>query len=354
MPAKRLNREEFFAKLSSLDEDGLRKVLWNVYWRASAPLRERIEDELDPAEHDRRRRAAAEPPDPGLVLHEVREFAELARAGSYIAGDRRVSPKERTHWRVTFRRLAAEAQTALRAEDAGPAEEALALMIDLACEMGDRTYFRSEDPVEAARFVVSDAAALLWESVRDKHGFPILACRAPEQLIRWESRYGWTRGWGQVHDKETTLAAVIVRMLSVPDMWTVFADRYLDALDQVARGEAAKPKPKHPWAFPDADYTRQNRAGKLAEWHALLLERLVGSEAEDRLDRLVRHPALAGPELTFLRARLARERGDLDGARELVAECLQQLPGNRGFADFAAEVGADLPQRSLELAKLPE
>lgn len=345
-----MNREEFFAKLSPLDEDGLRKVLWNLYWRGSAPLRERIEGELDPAEHHRRRQAAAEPPDPGLVLYEVREFAELARAGSYIAGDRRVSPRERTRWRMTFRRLAANAQVALRAEDAGPAEEALALIIDLACEMGDRTYFRSEDPVEAARFVVSDAAALLWESVRDKHGVQALAWRAPEQLIRWESRYGWTRGWGQVHDKETTLAAVIARMLPAPDMWTVFADRYLEALDQVARAEAAKPKPKHPWMFPDADYARRHRADKLAEWHVMLLERLAGSEAEDRLDRLACHPALGGPELVFLQARLARERNDLDGARKLVEDCLRQLPGHQGFAAFAADIGADLPERARELA----
>jgi hypothetical protein len=351
MPAKRMNREEFFAKLSSLDEDGLRKVLWSLYWRGSAPLRERIEGELDPAEDVRRRRAAAQPPDPGLVLYEVREFAELARAGSYIAGDRRVSPKERTRWRVTFRRLAADAQSALRAEDPGPAEEALALVIDLACEMGDRTYFRSEDPVEAARFVVSDAAALLWESVRDRHGFQVLACQAPGQLIRWESRYGWTRGWGQIHDKETTLAAVIARMLPAADMWTVFADRYLEALDQAARAEAANPRPKHSWMFQDADYARRHRADKLARWHALLLERLVGSEAEDRLDRLVRHPAFAGPELRFLQARLARERDDLDGARKLVEECLQQLPGHQGFAGFAVEVGADLPQRARELAE---
>ena len=102
--------------------------------------------------------------------------------------------------------------------------------------------------------------------------------------------------------------------------------------------------------FPDADYTRRHRADKLAEWHVLLLERLVGSEAEDRLDRLVRHPTLAGPELTFLRARLARERGDLGGARKLVEDRLQLLPGHEGFAEFAAEVGADLPQRARELA----
>ncbi len=77
----------------------------------------------------------------------------------------------------------------------------------------------------------------------------------------------------------------------------------------------------------------------------------MGSEAEDRLDRLVGHPAFAGPELTFLQARLACERDDLDGARKLVEDCLRQLPGHHGFAEFAVEVGADLPQRARELAE---
>ncbi|MGH3422893.1 MAG: hypothetical protein ACRDOD_25240, partial [Streptosporangiaceae bacterium] len=164
MPANRMNREEFFAKLAPLDEDRLRKVLWNLYWRGSATVRERIEGELDPVEHARRKQDAAAPPSAGLVLHEVREFAELAWSGAYLAGDRRVSPKERTRWRVTFRRLAAGAQAALRAPDPAPGAEALALIIDLAFEMKDSHYFRSEDPAEAARFVVSDAAALLWET----------------------------------------------------------------------------------------------------------------------------------------------------------------------------------------------
>jgi hypothetical protein len=125
-----MNREEFFAKLAPLDEDRLRKVLWNLYWRGPAAMRERIEGELDPVEHARRKQAAAAPPSRGLVLYEVREFAELARAGAYLAGDRRVSPKERTRWRVTFRRLAAGAQAALRAPDPAPGAEALALLID--------------------------------------------------------------------------------------------------------------------------------------------------------------------------------------------------------------------------------
>lgn len=42
----------------------------------------------------------------------------------------------------------------------------------------------------------------------------------------------------------------------------------------------------------------------------MLLDRLVGSEDEPLLDRLVWHRALAGPELTFLQAQLAHRRID--------------------------------------------
>ena len=122
-------------------------------------MRERIEGELDPPARERRKKAAAEPPDPEQVLAEVSGFAELAESGAYIAGDRRVSRSERTKWRVTFRRLATEAQSALHAADSGPAERAMELMIDLACHA--QGCFRSEDPLEAARFVVSQAVSAL-------------------------------------------------------------------------------------------------------------------------------------------------------------------------------------------------
>jgi hypothetical protein len=348
MVTNRMSREEFFAKLSPLDSQRLRQVLWNVYWQGSEPLRERIEGDLDPAELGGGERAAAESAGPGFVLDEVREFVELARAGAYLGGDPRVPPNERARWRMTFRRLAADAESALRAEDCGPAQEALALIIDLACEMRDHQYVRSEDPVEAARFVVSDAAAMLWQTAANRRGFQAFAGLAAPQLIRWESRYGWTRGWGQVHAKETSLASVLARMLPVPDAWAAFAGRYLDALTEVARAEA-KSQSRRSWEHHDSNVRRQ-RASDLAEWHELLLGRLAGSEAEDLLDRLVRHPALGGPELTFLRARLAYQRGNLDGARKLAQDCLQDLPGHRGFAGFAAEIGADLPPRARELA----
>lgn len=341
-----MNREQFFAKLATLDEERLKKALWNLYWRGSAAMRERIEAEVDSDERDRRKRLSKEPVDPQRVLDEVREFAELARSGAYIGGDRRVSPQERTRWRFTFQRLATDAQGALQAEKVATTVTAVEELIDLACEMRGYDYFRSEDPVEAARFVVSDAVALLWGTVCDRDGFAEFAQRAAPQLIRWESKYGWSRsGWGRVSEKETSLASVLARMLRAADMWVGFADRYLDALDRVDRDDAVKPK--RGWQTPDRE--REERAANLAEWHRLLLDRLMFSEAEDRLDRLAGHPALGSPELTFLRARLARQRGDLSTARDLVHESLRKLPGHQDFLDFATEIGAPLPPQAEQV-----
>jgi hypothetical protein len=351
-----MNREEFFAKLAPLDEAGLKKALWNLYWRAPAQLRERIEGEIEPAEKDRRQRAAAQPPNPHLVLMDVNEFAELARSGAYMAGDRRVSPRERTRWRVTFRRLAADAQAALRAEEPGPAEDALAQLIDLACETRDVDYFRSEDPMEAARFVVSDAAGLLWGTMRDRYGFAGFAGRAAPQFVRWESRYGWTRSaWGQLAQKETSLASVLTRMLPATDMWVGFAERYLGALDEAARGDAAARDgiwfASGSGAGSARRYRREQRAGALAEWNLELLDRLDGPETGHLLDRLVKHPALEGPECTLLRAHLARRRGDQDGVHALLHEVLEKLPGHQEALAFAAETGAPLPPRAAQAAQ---
>jgi hypothetical protein len=78
-----MNRDEFFATLAPLDAEQRGKVLWNLYRRGTAAVRERIEGELDPRERERRKKAA--PPDPDLVLMEVRDFVELAESGAYIA-----------------------------------------------------------------------------------------------------------------------------------------------------------------------------------------------------------------------------------------------------------------------------
>ena len=45
---KRMDREQFFERLASLDDSRLRKTLWNLYWRGTDVIRERIEAEIDP------------------------------------------------------------------------------------------------------------------------------------------------------------------------------------------------------------------------------------------------------------------------------------------------------------------
>jgi len=343
-----MDRTEFMAKLAPLDQERMRKVLWNLYWRGSAAMRERIEAEIDAEPGALRRHQAKEPVDPDCVLDEVREFVALARSGAYIGGDRRVSRHERSRWRLTFQRLVADAQEALLSPEgieAGAA--ALEQVIDLACDMRDREYFHSEDPVEAARFVVSDAVARLWSSQLSSYGFDKFAERAAPQLIRWESRYGWTpTGFGATSEKETSLARVIAGMLRTPEMWFGFADSYVAALDQVARDEAAKPRRDRP--YPDRD---RERTAELAEWHGLLLDKLVKYRMQDRLDLLIRHPALAGAELTFLQARLAYQRGEVEAARGLVHSSLATLPGHQGFLDFAVEIGAPLPSPAQRILK---
>ncbi len=332
MAQARLNRAQFFEKMSGLGQAELKKALWTLYWRGSATVRERVESAIDPPaggpDASLRRPAL----DPDVVLSEVTEFAMLARKGAYLAADRRVSPRERTQWRLTFRRLAAQAQDALGGDRMEPAAAAVSVLIDLACESRDVDYFRSEDPVEAARFVVSDAVRELWLRARAGRGAGFTQ-RAAEQLLRWESEYGWTRrGEGWVAARETSLAQVLADLVVVPDLWGSVADHYLRALDRAAtRGGDGHSRRRG----------RGQRAEDLREWHATLIDRLVGSDDEGFLDRLVTHPALGGgPEVVFLQARLARVRGDIEAARSLVRRCLSAVPGHREFKVFASEVGA--------------
>ncbi len=320
----------------------LRKILWTVYWRGNAQLRERIEDELRPQDKPKVK-PKKELPDPVGVLDEVMTFVELARDGACMAGDRRVHHTERSKWRHTFRRLAAGALAALTASDPVPAQRAVAKMVDLACDMKRYDYFHSDDPVEAAKFVVPEAVAALWESVLRHGGFAALAARAPEQLIRWEADYGWTRrGYGQVAERETPLAVPLALLLTTPDMWRTFAEAYLEALEAAGRADPRRPRTVY-GTFDEPSYRRKERADDLAAWHEMLLDRFAGTPEDELLDRLAASPALAGPELIFLRARMAERRGDVSQAATLVAKCLKELPGHQAYLDFAVEVGAQLP-----------
>jgi hypothetical protein len=233
---------------------------------------------------------------------------------------------ERSKWRHTFRRLADSALAALSGSDPAPAQQAVTKIIGLACSMKGSDYFHSEDPVEAAKFVVSDAVAALWESILRQDGFAAFADQVPAQLISWESEYGWTRGgYGQVAEKETSLADVLARLLSTPDMWRTFTESYLKALEAVGRREPKKPRTSY-GSFDDTSYRREQRTDDLAAWHEMLLDRFAGTPEDELLDQIVASHGLGGPELTFLQAKLAERRGDRAQAAVLAALC-RERPG---------------------------
>jgi hypothetical protein len=269
-------------------------------------------------------------------LLQVKEFVGLARGGAYMYG-REVSRQQRSQWRVTFRELAVKAQSALHAEDTQPGEQAVELLVGLAVDSHRYDFFHSGDPMEAARFVVSDAVSALWQTVLAQHGLPEFARRAAPQLISWESRSGWTHGYGKVAEREVSLASVLEEMLTTPAQWTEFGGAYLAALDAIA------PLPG-PRLTRERAYELRDRTDQLAGWHYLLIERLSEADA----DRLVANPALGGPELTFLRAQLTDRRGDRVAARKLIEECVAELPGHLTYIQYALDIGAEVPPFSRE------
>jgi len=218
--AQRMNRAELFEKLGPLSAERLREIVWTIYWRGSADVRERIEDTLaPPAPRPRPLRDAAL--DSQVLLAEVERFVALARSGAYIGGTREVHPTERSKWRVTFRRLVDDASRAVSTGDLDRGHRALEALLDLACECQDYHYFHSDDPVAAMRLVVSDKVKLLWLSSIEHEGFPVFVRRAMSQLVRWEMRYGWTRsGSHAICEQEVQLADVILRTLVIepPDV----------------------------------------------------------------------------------------------------------------------------------------
>ncbi|WP_194893632.1 hypothetical protein [Catenulispora pinisilvae] len=360
MAVERMNREDFYARLAALDQDGLKKALWNLYWRGTAPVRERIEEETSPAPKASRVKSRAEVRDPVVVRGAVGDFVAQVRSGSYMAGDRSVSRTERSKWRLTFGALAAEARAALTAPDPKPAEEALELLIGLARAMKDSDYVHSDDPVAAARFVLSDAVADLWTSVLRRRGITEFAAQAMPQLVRWESQYGWTRsGYGATAERERPLASIVAELLPDPAAWIACVDAYLAELDHLAESPPGQRMGSHGYIsvsvrhgdFDHGAFDREERGNDLAAWHELLLERLPDYDAADRLARIAEHPALASTrsEIVVLKTRLAFADGDVEQAHTLINAGLRELPGHQGFFNLATEIGAELPEAARQV-----
>lgn len=276
MVAKKFDRTQFFRTTSGFDRDDLEKMLWTLYWRGDARTRERVEELIDPSQVTV---TAPTPPSAEVVRRNVKEFAALARAGAYLARDRRVSPKERTRWRFTYKDHFAQSFAALSAgtgEEIRPAVEAVSTLITLACETEGFDYFRSEDPIEASKVVISEMVDQLWTGIGRALGPEELCRLSAVQIVHWERKYGWTRfGFGRTSEKESTLAEVLPRHLLTPDMWSSFTEHFIHELDTVA----GKKSPSYG--------TVSARTDALEPLNKSLIERLHASGADDRIAALL-------------------------------------------------------------------
>lgn len=337
--SRRMNREEFFAHVDSVSADGLRRALWTLYWRGTAAFRERIKEELQVARGAPRPTKKPPTVDPEFVADEVDEFCRLAYAGAYIGGSREVSPKERSRWRLTFRHLFQQLSRVIADGQLDAGAAPLEQLVDLACQMTDYDYFRSEDPIEAAKVVISDQVQLLWLASLKHEGFAKFAHRSAPQLIRWERPHGWTRtGYGETARREVTLASVLQEMLGSGDAWFEYADAYVRALDQLP----CKPRDRKRSSISNRVEAPRERARRLRGWHELLLDSLFERERGDGLKpirRIVAHRGLDGPDVRFIEARLAHLEGREEKARAALAVCLTEIPGDPGVADLAARLG---------------
>lgn len=282
------SRVEFFERVAPFDADRLRLALWKLYARGNDDLRRRIAEQVDPiAREEAKAGRQAQPVDPGFLTDDVNEFCELARAGAYLGGSRRVSPKQRSAWRATFRRLLQDANKLLSQGDVEAGAQALEALLDVAIESSGFHYFRSEDPVAALNLVVSEQVAVLWRTLLSRAGLTGFARTATSQLVRWESPGGWTRHGEKLVDREVPLAQVLDGLLPAGDAWVTLGRAYVDLLDTLAAESRSSTKDE--WT---ARSERSQRAWKLSEWHQVLAKRLAGTEAKDLFQRIARHQAL--------------------------------------------------------------
>ena len=234
MSAKRMNREQFFRAVSALDEDRLRKALWNLYWRGTANVRERIEVELASDGHGR-------PPVPrrrtpiqrwfGTTSTTSYRWRDRARTWAGTGGCRRASARAGVSPSSGLRR---KPRMRCGDEDSGPAASALEQLIDLACEAHDYDYFRSDDPWQQRA-----SSCPTWRRCCGRRrGNAMGSRRSPKPRRRnWfggsRATAGPVAAEGAVAAKETSLAVVLARMLRVADTWEGFAEQYVRALDEV-------------------------------------------------------------------------------------------------------------------------
>lgn len=334
-----MDKVAFLEKIGGRSSEELRTLLWTAYWRGTAAARERIEALLNPQEAIQKRETNAWV-DPEECLQEVERFVTRARDGDYLRGARDLGRKEVSGWRLTFRRLFNDSTRILQQPDTADDARSLVYLLEFTHDLKDWVYFRTEDPVEAAKIVFSDRVEALWISRIEQAGFGAFLTEAPAQLIRWENPWGWTCYQGATSEKERSLTQVLIRLLPGADALVAFARGYLAALGALSPRDAPPQKQKLLGSniHDEWDKACGCRANRLDHWHHLLMERLVDSGDVALLERILAHPALNGPETWHILARLRIQQGKREEAQALVQKALKRLPGAQAIKATALEL----------------
>lgn len=351
----RLKKEELLAKLAPLEDGRLRQLLCEVYRGGPDTVRARIEAVISPEATA----ARPDPEDAGAVLDGVRAFLDLVDADAFLFG-REVSPKRKTQWRHEYRKAFEDLARLLSSPAVERASALLEEAIELATRVDANTHFRSEDPNEAAKVVVSDQVAALWTSYSLREGVPGLLSRALPQLWAWERQYGWTRGFGSVAGRERALGDVLAGLLTVRPAWERAASAWRELLDarhaesappaQVTRGKQARPL--KPWELErfesERRRQRERRAMNLCSWHTHLAEQLGGDDP--LVQAVLDHPAVDAPYTWLVKAKVAEKRGALTELRALIERGLDRLPGFDELVLIGLRAGIELPPKAEQLA----
>jgi hypothetical protein len=129
-------------------------------------------------------------------------------------------------------------------------------------------------------------------------------------------------------------------MLDSPALWAQAARDHLAALDDVDHSGKGGQGGGGGAGGRGLNTSARDRADALTTWHLMLIDHLSGTDDDDLLDRLVGHAALAGPGLSFAKARMAFDRGDLEAAGRFIRGALTSQPGNTQFRELADDIAA--------------
>ena len=295
----RLKKKEFVEKLSKYKEKELREMMWKIYYRAPETVRVRVEDLLRTPDERKIFKEVQDNAHRKALEQEIEEFVTTVRKGHYKRYSRHVARKYRKRWRFVFKRLLDDSTKLAEKGDVEVGLMGLETLLDLAYESFWNNYFHSDDPMKSMKVVFSDRVSLLWRARLSLEGFRSFAKHAAIQLIKWDSRFGWTYS-ETLKPKEAQLSHIVSSLIKGADAWLEFAEAYLDGLNQIYN-ELKKKADEGVGKQWLRDRIRTYDI-KLSDWNEILITRLSESGEDEMIEKIIQHKLFGPAQRKVLKA----------------------------------------------------